>query len=86
MPHKFKTSDIEKLNNELKKHNHQYCSPEELNIILGKYRELLKSFDINVDDDYWTIMYFLNELGTYYNYGETWELFFEPPGYSWTSD
>ena len=83
VPHNFKSSDIEKLNNELKKHNHHYSSPEELSIFLERYRDLLKSFGSNVDDDYRVIMHFLNGLGIYHNYCETWELFFEPPGYSW---
>ena len=78
----FKTSELKKLSNELEKHDYHY-TPEELNIILKNHKELLKSLDINVDDDYRT-MYFLNGLGIYYNYCETWELFFELPGYSWT--
>ena len=83
MEYRFKTSDLEKLSNELEKQNH-YCKPEDLNIILWNHRELLKSLDINVDDDYRVIMYFLNGIGIYYSYCETWELFFELPGYSWS--
>ena len=80
--HHFNTSDLEKLSQELEKHNH-YCSPEELSIILENHRELLKGLDIDVLDDYRVIMHFLNGLGIYHNYAETWELFFEPPKYSW---
>ena len=77
-PHKFKTLEIEKLNNELKKHIHYYSSLEELNIILENYRKFLMSFDVDVDDDYKVIMHFLNGLGIYHNYGKVWKLFFEP--------
>ena len=79
----LKTSDLKKLSNELEKHDYHY-TPEELNIILNNHKELFESLDINVDDDYQTIMHFLNGLGIYYNYCKTWELFFEPPGYSWS--
>ena len=77
--HHFKTSDLEKLSNELKKHD-RHCTPEELNIILENHWKLLKSLDINVLDDYQVIMYFLNGIGIYSDYCETWELFFEPLG------
>ena len=81
--HHFKTSDIDKLYKEIEKQNGHCCSPEELNNILENHRELLKSLDIDVLDDYRVIMYFLNGIGIDHHYAETWELFFVPPKYSW---
>ena len=82
MEYYFKKSDLEKLSKVLEKYN-RHCTPEDLNSILWNHRELLKYLNIYAEDDNRVIMYFLNGIGIDYNYSYTWEVFFEPPKYSW---